>query len=93
MSQAQLQALRGHKVAMIFQEPMTALNPLHRVEKLIGESLRLQGLSKQQVQQRVIQLLEDVGMPEPEKKLKRYPHELGWATATGHDRDGAGLRA
>lgn len=76
MSQAQLQALRGHKVAMIFQEPMTALNPLHRVEKLIGESLLLQGLSKQKVQQRVIQLLEDVGMPEPEKKLKRYPHEL-----------------
>ncbi|MHA3117103.1 ABC transporter ATP-binding protein [Acinetobacter sp. ANC 4635] len=76
MSQAQLQGLRGHKVAMIFQEPMTALNPLHRVEKLIGESLLLQGLSKQQVQQRVIQLLEDVGMPEPEKKLKRYPHEL-----------------
>ncbi|WP_374253898.1 dipeptide ABC transporter ATP-binding protein [Acinetobacter brisouii] len=76
MSQAQLQALRGHKVAMIFQEPMTALNPLHRVEKLIGESLLLQGLSKQQVRQRVIELLVDVGMPEPEQKLKRYPHEL-----------------
>lgn len=76
MSQIQLRALRGHQVAMIFQEPMTALNPLHRVEKLIGESLLLQGLSKQQVRQRVIELLVDVGMPEPEQKLKRYPHEL-----------------
>ena len=76
MSPIQLRALRGHQVAMIFQEPMTALNPLHRVEKLIGESLLLQGLSKQQVRQRVIELLVDVGMPEPKQKLKRYPHEL-----------------
>ena len=72
----QLRQVRGQKIAMIFQEPMTALNPLHRVEKLIGESLLLQGLSKQQVRQRVIELLIDVGMPEPKQKLKRYPHEL-----------------
>ena len=72
----QFRAIRGQKMAMIFQEPMTALNPLHRVEKIIGETLLLQGLSKQQTRARIIQLLDDVGIPSPEDKLRRYPHEL-----------------
>nr|WP_315278226.1 dipeptide ABC transporter ATP-binding protein [uncultured Acinetobacter sp.] len=72
----QLRQVRGQKIAMIFQEPMTALNPLHRVEKIIGESLLLQGWSKEKTRARVLQLLEDVGIPQPEEKLKRYPHEL-----------------
>ena len=53
----QLQKIRGQKIAMIFQEPMTALNPLHRVEKIIGETLLLQGWSKQKTQTRIIELL------------------------------------
>ncbi len=76
MSQQQLRQIRGKKIAMIFQEPMTALNPLHRVEKIIGETLLLQGWSKAKVRERVLQLLHDVGIPEPEDKLKRYPYEL-----------------
>ncbi|RZG64909.1 ABC transporter ATP-binding protein [Acinetobacter bouvetii] len=76
MTQAQLRRIRGEKIAMIFQEPMTALNPLHRVEKIIGESLLLRGWSKAKTRERVIQLLNDVGIPEPEEKLQRYPHEL-----------------
>ncbi|WP_353144363.1 ABC transporter ATP-binding protein [Acinetobacter pragensis] len=76
LKQAQLCEIRGAKIAMIFQEPMTALNPLHRIEKIIGESLLLRGQSKAQTRERVIQLLQDVGIPEPEDKLKRYPHEL-----------------
>ncbi len=76
LSQKQLQHIRGKKIAMIFQEPMTALNPLHRVEKLIGETLLLQGIAKMDVRQQVIELLKDVGIPDPEQKLKRYPHEL-----------------
>lgn len=76
MSQAQLRDIRGHKIAMIFQEPMTALNPLHRVEKIIGESLLLRGWSKAKTRERVLELLNDVGIPEPEQKLRRYPHEL-----------------
>ena len=73
---AELRLIRGKKIAMIFQEPMTALNPLHRVEKIIGESLRLQGLSAKETRQRVIQLLHDVGISAPEDKLRRYPYEL-----------------
>lgn len=76
LPEAQKRQIRGHKIAMIFQEPMTALNPLHRVEKIIGETLLLQGWSKARVRERVIDLLNDVGIPEPESKLRRYPHEL-----------------
>ena len=72
----QLRQIRGQKMAMIFQEPMTALNPLHRVEKIIGETLLLQGWSKAKTQARIIELLNDVGMTNPEDKLRRYPHEL-----------------
>ena len=76
MSESELRNIRGKKIAMIFQEPMTALNPLHTVEKIIGETLLLNGLSKEQVKSRVLALLEDVGIPKPIEKLKRYPHEL-----------------
>ena len=76
LSEVEKRQIRGHKIAMIFQEPMTALNPLHCVEKIIGETLWLAGYSKQQTRERVIALLNDVGIPKPEDKLKRYPHEL-----------------
>lgn len=72
----QQQKIRGARIAMIFQEPMSALNPLHRVEKLIGECLYLQGWSKARVRAHVIQLLTDVGMTAPEQKLSCYPHQL-----------------
>ena len=68
--------LRGRQIAMIFQEPATALNPLHGVEKIIGENLLLSGFSKQEVRQQIFELLKDVGIVEPEQILKRYPHEL-----------------
>ncbi|MEQ1136093.1 ABC transporter ATP-binding protein [Acinetobacter seifertii] len=68
--------LRGRQIAMIFQEPSTALNPLHRVEKIVGENFILQGGSKSEAQQQIIQLLKDVGIANPEHILKRYPHEL-----------------
>lgn len=68
--------LRGHHIAMIFQEPSTALNPLHQVEKIVGENFILQCWSKSKAQPQVIQLLKDVGIANPEHILKRYPHEL-----------------
>ena len=76
LNEHQWRQVRGKKIAMIFQEPMTALNPLHKVEKQIGEMLRLNGMNKTQVRSKVIDLLEQVGIPETESKLSRYPHEL-----------------
>ena len=72
----QLKQIRGAKIAIVFQEPMTALNPLHTVGKQIAESLRLAGTPKSQIKQKIIQLLNDVNIKAPDTKLNRYPHEL-----------------
>ncbi|PHX30001.1 microcin ABC transporter ATP-binding protein, partial [Pseudomonas syringae pv. syringae] len=72
-----LRELRGNRIAMIFQEPMTSLNPLHSVAKQIGETLLLhRGISGREAQKRIVELLELVGIQQPEKRLKAYPHEL-----------------
>jgi microcin C transport system ATP-binding protein len=72
-----LQELRGNRIAMIFQEPMTSLNPLHTVARQIGETLLLhRGIGGRQAQARIIELLELVGIQQPHKRLKAYPHEL-----------------
>jgi microcin C transport system ATP-binding protein len=73
----QLQAIRGDRIAMVFQEPMTSLNPLHTVEKQIAETLYLhKGLRGLAARARVIELLHLVGLPEAEKRLGAYPHQL-----------------
>jgi microcin C transport system ATP-binding protein len=72
-----MQSVRGDKIGMIFQEPMTSLNPLHTIEKQIGEVLRLhQGLGKEQSRTRVMELLDMVGLPNIKERLDAYPHEL-----------------
>ena len=77
MSEAKLRGIRGNRIAMIFQEPMTSLNPLHSIEKQINEVLRLhKGLSGKAATARTLELLDLVGIPEPRKRLKAYPHEL-----------------
>ena len=73
---AALRAVRGQRIGMVFQEPMTALNPLHTVAKQIAESLRLVGVPKKQWQSQTIDLLNDVNITDPTDKLNRYPHEL-----------------
>ncbi|TAU50836.1 ABC transporter ATP-binding protein [Rhizobium ruizarguesonis] len=76
-SERELREVRGNDITMIFQEPMTSLNPLHTIEKQIAEILALhQGLTGQSARQRVLELLNQVGIREPEKRLKAYPHEL-----------------
>lgn len=76
-SDAVLREVRGNDITMIFQEPMTSLNPLHAIEKQIGEVLALhQGVTGQAARSRVLELLNQVGIREPEKRLKAYPHEL-----------------
>ena len=71
-----LRAVRGQRIGMVFQEPMTALNPLHTVAKQIAESLRLSGIPKKQWREKSIALLDDVNITDPADKLNRYPHEL-----------------
>ncbi len=72
-----LRQVRGNDIAMIFQEPMTSLNPLHTVEKQIGEILEVhRGITGEQARARIIELLEQVGIHEPEKRLASYPHQL-----------------
>ena len=75
--EAKLQQLRGDKIGIIFQEPMTSLNPLHTIEKQISENiLQHQTITKSEAQQRTLELLHEVGIPEPQKRLNSYPHEL-----------------
>ena len=72
-----LREVRGNDISMIFQEPMTSLNPLHTVERQIGEVLEVhRGLRGGQARERIIELLDKVGIHEPEKRLKSYPHQL-----------------
>ena len=72
-----LQAIRGNRVSMIFQEPMSSLNPLHTVEQQIGETMRVhRGLDRGAARQRVIELLQQVHLPDPERVLVAWPHQL-----------------
>ncbi|KQO77016.1 ABC transporter ATP-binding protein [Rhizobium sp. Leaf262] len=72
-----LRNVRGNDITMIFQEPMTSLNPLHSIERQIGEILELhQAITGIEARKRTLELLLQVGIREPEKRLKAYPHEL-----------------
>ena len=72
-----IRRVRGNNISMIFQEPMTALNPVYTVGDQIGEPLRLhQGLSKREARERAIEMLKSVGIPLPERRVDDYPHQL-----------------
>jgi microcin C transport system ATP-binding protein len=72
-----MRAIRGEKISIIFQEPMTSLNPLHTILKQVGEIMKLhQGLDDATVRTRVLELLRKVGLTEPEKRLNAYPYQL-----------------
>jgi microcin C transport system ATP-binding protein len=74
---ATLQRIRGNRIAMVFQEPMTSLNPLHTIERQINEVLFLhKRLDKAAARRRTLELLTLVGLPEAEKRLGSYPHQL-----------------
>ena len=75
--EATLRDIRGNRIAIVFQEPMTSLNPLHTIEKQIAETLGLhKGLKGPVARARVIELLKLVGLPEAESRLDAYPHQL-----------------
>lgn len=72
-----LRGIRGNDISFIFQEPMTSLNPLHTLQKQLGESLALhQGLSGEAARTRILELLHKVGIQDPETRLDAYPHQL-----------------
>ncbi|HAE92177.1 MAG TPA: peptide ABC transporter ATP-binding protein, partial [Tissierella sp.] len=69
--------IRGKKIAMVFQDPMTSLNPLKTVGKQVQETVELhQGLKNEEARRKVIEILKDVGINEPERRYKQYPHEF-----------------
>jgi peptide/nickel transport system ATP-binding protein len=77
LSDREMRAIRGNEISMIFQEPMTSLNPVLTVGKQIGETLRLhQGMSSNQAEARAVEMLKLVGIPEPERRVREYPHQL-----------------
>lgn len=77
MDEKELQKMRGNEVAIIFQDPMTSLNPVYTIGNQIREVIKLHtNKSKEEIQARAIELLELVGINEPTKRLKQYPHEL-----------------
>ncbi len=76
-SEDELRRVRGNDITMVFQEPMTSLNPLHTIERQIGEILELHGrASGAAIRPRVIELLKEVGIPRAEERLAAYPHQL-----------------
>jgi microcin C transport system ATP-binding protein len=77
LGEKDLRRVRGNKITMIFQEPMTSLNPLHTIERQIVEVLKLhQGMADGAARARTLELLREVGIQQPEKRLDAYPHQM-----------------
>lgn len=74
---SEMRKIRGNQISMIFQEPMTSLNPVFKIGTLISENVRLhRGLSRRDANERAVELLKLVGIPSPELRVKDYPHHL-----------------
>ncbi|MEX1158728.1 MAG: ABC transporter ATP-binding protein [Thermomicrobiales bacterium] len=77
MSDEEMRSVRGNKIAMIFQDPMTSLNPVLNINRQIGETLELHlGMSRSQSRQRAIELLQMVGIPNADRRVDQYPHQF-----------------
>jgi len=77
LTEEEMQGIRGNHIAMVFQEPMTSLNPVFTVEDQIQEAIMVhEKMDEKSLRQRCVQLLKDVGIPSPEERLKDYPHQL-----------------
>jgi len=77
LSEEEMQSVRGNHISMVFQEPMTSLNPVFTIQDQIQEAIMVhENVDEKELQQRCIQLLKDVGIASPEERLKDYPHQL-----------------
>ena len=77
MSNSEMRRIRGKEISMVFQEPMTSLNPVLSVERQLTESLELHlGMKKAEARQEAARRLEQVGIPDPERRIKQYPHQF-----------------
>ena len=77
MSETEMRHIRGNRISMIFQEPMTSLNPLFRCGDQIAEAIALhQGVSKQDAGAKAVEMLQKVGIPDPESRAREYPHQM-----------------
>ncbi len=77
MSEEHMRQIRGNHISMIFQEPMTSLNPVFRVGDQIAEAIQLhQGLSRGSAMERAVEMLQKVGIPDPKTRVKEYPHQM-----------------
>jgi oligopeptide/dipeptide ABC transporter ATP-binding protein len=77
LSDEQMQTIRGKRIAMVFQEPLTSLNPVFTIEDQIGEAIKThEDVQEEELRRRCMELLKDVGIPSPEARLKDYPHQL-----------------
>ena len=77
ISAKDMRELRGSDVSMIFQEPMSSLNPVHRVGDQVAEAiLQHEDVSKSEAMERVVNLFDEVGIPDPEQRTRYYPHQM-----------------
>ena len=77
IKESEMEHIRGREIAMVFQDPMTALNPVLKVGRQLGEPLRIHlGMDSKSIQQRSIELLEQVGIPDPSQRMNEYPHQF-----------------
>ena len=76
ISEREMERIRGKHIGMIFQNPLDSLNPVYRSGTQVAEALRLDGMSKEEARERVIQLYRDVQIPNPEERIEAFPHEL-----------------
>lgn len=95
LSPRELAKVRGNEISMIFQEPMTSLNPVYPVGRQVREAiLQHQKISKEEARKRVLEIFQAVGIPEPEKRYNSYPHQLSRRTAPeSDDWNGYGMSA